>query len=102
MNSIQLIFTVILVVLLSLTAHESGHCIFAKEFTVTVYGFSLGIGPKIFSVNHKGTINSLRLLPTMAYVSLSSNQANHLYKETLNDIEGENKLDSHLIKLSNG
>ena len=102
MNSIQLIFTFILVILLSLTAHELGHFIFAKIFKVTVYEFSIGIGPKIFSVNHKGTIYSLRLLPIMAYVSLSSNHANHLYKEILNDIESENKLDSDLLKLSNG
>ena len=52
MNSIQLIFTLILVILLSLTAHELGHFIFAKIFKVTVYEFSIGIGPKIFSVNH--------------------------------------------------
>ena len=66
MNSIQLIFTFILVILLSLTADELGQFIFGKVFKVTVYEFSIGNGPIIFSVNHKGTVYSLRLRPLMA------------------------------------
>ena len=102
MNSIQLIFTFILVILLSLTAHELGHFIFAKILEVTVQEFSVGTGPKIFPVNHKGTLYSLSLLPLMAHVSLTAYHATHLYKEILFDIESENKLDSDLIKLANG
>ena len=45
MNRTLLIFTFSLVILLSLTAHELGHFIFAKIFKVTVYEFSIGIGP---------------------------------------------------------
>ncbi|MGL5640190.1 MAG: site-2 protease family protein [Mycoplasmoidaceae bacterium] len=101
MNNAQLIFTFIFVVLISLTVHELGHFIFAKIFKVTVYEFSIGIGPKLFSINHKGTVYCLRLIPIMAYVSMSSNRTNKLYKELLDDIEEENKLDSNLLKLSN-
>ncbi|MGL5246196.1 MAG: site-2 protease family protein [Mycoplasmoidaceae bacterium] len=101
MNNVQLIFTFIFVVLISLSIHELGHFIFAKIFKVTVYEFSIGIGPKLFSINHNGTIYCLRLLPIMAYVSMSSNHVNKLYKDILNDIETENKLDINLIKLSN-
>ncbi|MGL5591450.1 MAG: site-2 protease family protein [Mycoplasmoidaceae bacterium] len=101
MNNVQLIFTFIFVVLISLTIHELGHFIFAKIFKVTVYEFSIGIGPKLFSISHNGTVYCLRLLPIMAYVSMSSNRTNKLYKEVLNDIEEENKLDKNLLELSN-
>ncbi|MGL4617115.1 MAG: site-2 protease family protein [Mycoplasmoidaceae bacterium] len=101
MNNIELIFTFIFVVLISLTIHELGHFVFAKIFGVTVYEFSIGIGPKLFYINHNGTVYCLRLIPIMAYISMSSNHLNKLYKEILNDIKAKNKLDGDLLKLSN-
>ena len=61
--------------------------------------FSIGIGPKIFSVNHKGTINALRLIPIMAYVSISSNHASALYREILSDIDSQSNLHIDLLNL---
>ena len=101
MNSMHLICTFSLLILLWLTAQELGHFIFAKIFEVTVYEVSIGIGPEIFSGNHKGTICSLRLLLSTAYLSLSSSHRNPRCKEMLNDIESENKVDSDLLKPSN-
>ncbi|MDO4788568.1 MAG: RIP metalloprotease RseP [Johnsonella sp.] len=43
--------------------HEFGHFIFAKKAGITVIEFSVGMGPRIFSVQGKETRYSLKLLP---------------------------------------
>ena len=49
--------------------HELGHFIVARLFKIKVYEFSLFIGPKIYSFQHKETTFSLRLIPMLAYVA---------------------------------
>lgn len=53
--------------------HELGHYIFARIFGVTVYEFSIGMGPKLFSIKSKktGIAYSLRLLPIGGFVSMA-------------------------------
>lgn len=43
--------------------HEFGHFIFAKKAGITVVEFSIGMGPRIFSVQGKETRYSIKLLP---------------------------------------
>jgi len=53
--------------------HECGHFITARIFGVTVYEFSLGMGPKLISHESKksGIKYSLRLLPIGGYVKMA-------------------------------
>ena len=44
-------------------SHEFGHFIIAKANGIRVVEFSVGMGPKIFSVKRKDTVYALRLLP---------------------------------------
>ena len=64
--------------------HELGHFLAAKRFGVTVHEFSIGMGPKIFSVKKNETTYSLRLFPIGGYVKL----------------EGETKADDETDKAS--
>lgn len=50
--------------------HELGHFLFAKKAGVTIHEFSIGMGPKLFSVERGGTKYSVRLLPLGGYVSM--------------------------------
>ncbi|HHV10240.1 MAG TPA: RIP metalloprotease RseP [Clostridiales bacterium] len=43
--------------------HELGHFLLAKANGVTVTEFSIGMGPRLASVEHKGTKYSLKVLP---------------------------------------
>ena len=48
---------------LVLFLHELAHFITAKIVGVSVDEFSLGMGPKLFSINGRKTIFTIRLLP---------------------------------------
>lgn len=50
--------------------HELGHFLTAKKFGVTVYEFSIGMGPLLFKWGKGETQYSLRLLPLGGYVKL--------------------------------
>jgi regulator of sigma E protease len=50
--------------------HELGHLLVAKLSGVGVYEFSIGMGPKIFSIKSKETNYSLRFLPFGGFVKL--------------------------------
>ncbi len=52
--------------------HELGHFLTARLFGVGVKEFSIGMGPKLFSIRSKKsqTVYSLRLLPIGAYVAM--------------------------------
>ncbi len=52
--------------------HELGHFVAARLFGVGVKEFSIGMGPKLFSIQSKKsqTVYSLRLLPFGAYVAM--------------------------------
>lgn len=91
------VFTIIFIVfaiiaiLFSLVVHEFGHFLFAKVFQVNVKEFSIGVGPKIFTKKYKKTNFSLRSIPIMAYVLISSKKLVSLYedlvKEQIEEIE---------------
>ena len=51
--------------------HELGHFLFAKKFGVSIYEFSIGMGPKIISKTGKdGVEYSLRAFPIGGFVSM--------------------------------
>jgi regulator of sigma E protease len=53
--------------------HELGHFLTARLFQVTIYEFSIGMGPKLVSWKSKknGTAYSLRMLPIGGFVSMA-------------------------------
>ncbi len=97
-QSILFVFFAIIVILISLIIHETGHFVFAKIFKINVKEFSIGIGPKIFSKDFKRTKFSLRAFPVMAYVMVDSKKITDLYKEIL----AEHVSDVEKFKLENG
>ena len=50
--------------------HELGHFIMAKLNGVKVEEFSVGMGPKLFSIKGKETMYSIRVLPIGGYVKM--------------------------------
>ena len=70
--------TTVLYILLAILAfgvliaiHEAGHFFAARMFGVTVYEFSLGMGPRLFGWTGKtGTKYNLRLFPIGGFVSM--------------------------------
>ena len=51
--------------------HEFGHFIVAKMFGIGVPVFSVGMGPRLFGFEHKGTDYRLSALPIGGYVRMS-------------------------------
>lgn len=68
--------------LLLIGPHEAGHFLFAKLFNVRVIEFSIGAGPKLWSVARNGTLYALRALPILGYVRMGGMEAG--------DFEGPN------------
>ncbi|TCS82977.1 regulator of sigma E protease [Tepidibacillus fermentans] len=62
---------IILVFVSIMFIHELGHFIFAKRAGIFVREFSLGLGPKLFSIKKGETQYSLRILPFGAYVRMA-------------------------------
>ncbi|MEW8955456.1 RIP metalloprotease RseP [Clostridium sp.] len=50
--------------------HELGHFIMAKVNGVKVVEFAIGMGPKLFSIEGKETLYSIRMLPIGGYVKM--------------------------------
>ncbi|AYD40065.1 RIP metalloprotease RseP [Clostridium fermenticellae] len=50
--------------------HELGHFTLAKLNGVKVEEFAIGMGPKLFSINGKETVYSIRILPIGGYVKM--------------------------------
>lgn len=69
--NLVLVIEIVLVFGLLMFIHELGHFIFAKRAGIFVREFSLGLGPKIFSVKKNETQYSLRILPFAAYVRMA-------------------------------
>lgn len=65
------IFYFIVILVGIVIAHELGHYIFAKLFGVYVTEFSVGFGPKIFSIKGKETAYRLRAIPLGGYVRMA-------------------------------
>jgi len=70
LNIVQII-EIILVFAGLMFIHELGHFIFAKKAGILVREFSLGLGPKLFSIKKGETQYSLRILPFGAYVRMA-------------------------------
>jgi regulator of sigma E protease len=56
--------------LLLIGPHEAGHFLFAKLFKVRVIEFSIGAGPRLWSMTRGGTVYALRALPILGYVRM--------------------------------
>ncbi|MFA9398414.1 MAG: RIP metalloprotease RseP [Clostridiaceae bacterium] len=74
-------FTTVLYILIALVffgililGHEFGHFILAKINGVLVEEFSIGMGPKLFSIKGKETVYSIRALPIGGYVKMLGEQ----------------------------
>lgn len=66
---------------LLITIHELGHFIVAKIFGVYCHEFSIGMGPKIFSIKKGETKYSVRWLPIGGYVSMAGEEVNSNIKD---------------------
>jgi regulator of sigma E protease len=64
-----LLFVVVLGVLVFV--HELGHYLAAKSVKATIYEFSLGFGPKIFSKEYKGILYAIRAIPLGGFVKIA-------------------------------
>lgn len=68
-----MVFSIIITVLalgIMVCLHELGHMLAAKAFGVLVHEFSIGMGPKLFSIKPGETTYSLRLLPIGGFVQM--------------------------------
>lgn len=86
LSTIISILLTLLILSFIVVVHEWGHFIVAKHFKVNVEEFSVGMGWKIFSFNHKGTMYSLRALPVGGYCKMSDNMENGSETFGYNDI----------------
>lgn len=50
--------------------HELGHFTAARAVGVRVLEFAVGMGPKLCSIRHKGTVYSIRILPIGGFCSM--------------------------------
>ncbi len=66
--------------------HELGHYLTARLFSVKIYEFSIGMGPKLLSKTSKktGIAYSLRLLPIGGFVSMAGEDAETDEPDALN------------------
>ena len=72
-----MVFSIVLTLLalsFMVVVHELGHMLVAKRFGVLVHEFSVGMGPKLFSVKKGDTAYSLRLLPIGGFVQMEGEQ----------------------------
>lgn len=88
-----LAYIIPMVVLIGLLVfvHELGHFLAAIYYKVRVETFSLGFGPKIFKVIHKGTVYCISALPLGGYVKMYGDEPGK-------DIPEELKNQSYLHK----
>ena len=71
------------------TIHELGHFIAAKLFRVYCGEFSIGMGPKLFSIQGKETKYSIRLFPMGGYVAMAGDVENALEETVKVDVPKE-------------
>lgn len=64
------IFGAFLAFSILILGHEFGHFIIAKKNDVDVEEFSIGMGPKLFGIQGKETLYSIRILPIGGYVKM--------------------------------
>ena len=86
-----LLFAILLSVIVSI--HELGHLLAAKFFNVYCKEYSIGMGPKLFSIKGKETEYSLRALPLGGFVAMAGDTDNSLEtKVDISDIPEERTL----------
>lgn len=68
--SILTVVGAVLIFSLLIIGHELGHFVMAKINGIKVEEFSIGMGPKIYSIKGKETAYSLRVLPIGGYVKM--------------------------------
>src|SRR6185312_6674460 len=61
--------------LILIAPHEAGHFLLAKAFGVRVMEFSIGAGPKLWSMTRNGTLYAIRALPILGYVRMGGMEA---------------------------
>jgi len=61
--------------LILIAPHEAGHFLLAKAFGVRVMEFSIGAGPKLWSMTRSGTLYAIRALPILGYVRMGGMEA---------------------------
>ena len=85
--------------------HELGHFFVARAFGVKILEFSIGMGPKLFSIVSKksGTRYSLRLIPLGGFVSMLGENGMEAVQGTqkVNEDRAENKEPIFLNDVSN-
>ena len=70
MSTVFTIVVALLVLNLLVVIHELGHYCMARIFKVTIHEFSIGMGPKLFTVHGKHNDFSLRVLPLGGFVAM--------------------------------
>ena len=85
MLSIKAILLFIVLLSVIVIVHECGHLIVAKLFDVYCQEFSVGMGPKLFSVKGRETEYALRAIPFGGFVAMAGDTDNEL--ETSVDTE---------------
>ena len=78
------LFVILLTIIVSI--HEFGHLIAAKIFGVYCKEYSIGMGPKLFSIKGKETEYSIRAFPVGGFVAMAGDTDNSL--ETKVDTDG--------------
>ena len=71
-----ILFILLLTIIVSI--HEFGHLVAAKIFGVYCKEYSIGMGPKLFSIKGKETEYSLRALPLGGFVAMAGDTDNSL------------------------
>jgi regulator of sigma E protease len=66
---------------LLITVHETGHFIAARLFGVEIEKFSIGFGPKLFSIRHNKTDYRLSLIPLGGYVKMKGENPDEIVQD---------------------
>lgn len=74
MSTVVTILIAIVVFSLLIFVHELGHFLTAKWAGIRVYEFALGMGPKLFSRERKGTAYSLRAFPIGGFCAMAEDE----------------------------
>lgn len=70
MKTVLGILAALLVFGFLIVTHEGGHFLFARIFGVKVNEFSVGMGPKLFGIQGKETLYTLRLFPIGGFCAM--------------------------------
>jgi regulator of sigma E protease len=71
MQTIQVVFSTVMMFFLLVALHEWGHYYFARRAGILVREFAIGFGPKLFSIKRGETRYTLRLLPVGGFVRMA-------------------------------